>query len=365
MTATAPDTRNGNPGAIALKTDPRQIGFRHLLESQSVQNALAAAAPKHLSVPKLLRVALGAMQKNPKLLECTPESVLLSLLQSAAYGLEPDGGPLGQGYLVPFWNGKAKRLECQFIPGYRGLVKLARNSGEVADVWAEVVFECDMKAPGHFSYELGLNQDLKHRRNDEATETGALRYVYAVARFRDGEKKFVVMNARDVEKIKAKSQSKDRDGKLFGPWLDHEPEMWKKTAVRRLCKMLPLSVEVQTKIMADESADETGVGLRLPELPALPAVEAIEGQASEPLGTTSYVGDESDRPATTPEPDPEFLREIADAAKTLDSEQSVQAFEKEYLGRAQLDAERTVIEGHAAEARKKLAGKSRQKELVK
>lgn len=276
------EQQNGGGTALAIKSDPRALQIKQILESPKMQQSLRAAMPKHLDPGKLIRVVLGSFQKNPKLLECNPESILYSIMQSAALGLEPDGGVLGQGYLVPFYNGKNRRMECQFIPGFRGLVKLARQSGEVADVDAQVVYERD-----DFKYELGLNQTLTHKRNDDVVDPGKLKYAYAVARFRDGERKFVVLNEREINAIKAKSASKTREGQIVGPWFEHEAEMWKKTAVRRLCKMLPLSVDVARKIAAEN--EETGTielpdTITLPDAGSLPTLPAPTDGVDEPAG---------------------------------------------------------------------------------
>ena len=49
---------------------------------------------------RFTRVALTALH-NPRLLSCTQESILASLMASAQLGLECDG-VLGQGYLIPY-----------------------------------------------------------------------------------------------------------------------------------------------------------------------------------------------------------------------------------------------------------------------
>lgn len=279
------DVKVKDQDGLKINADKRGMQFKTIFESESFQKILATTLPRHLDPIRLIRVVLSAMQSQPKLFECTPESVVLSVLRAGAVGIEPDGGVLGQGYLVPFWSNKNRCLECQFIPGYRGLVKLARNSGEVADVWAEVVYEKDQ-----FNYELGVNPKLEHKRNDQVTDAGAIKYAYAVARFRDGERKFVVMNKREIDTIKARSSSKDKNGNLVGPWIDWEAEMAKKTAVRRLSKLLPLSVETQTTITTDAghgslpaAVDFGTVAAMLPHSAQVTVPEEMQPEETEPL----------------------------------------------------------------------------------
>ena len=270
----AASLQTSDTGAAIVKAHPRMPAIRAFFTQESVMKALATTLPKHIRPEKFVRVYLSAMTNSPKLFECTPESLYLTAMRAAAMGLELDGGILGQAYAVPFWNGKERRLECQLVPGYRGLIKLARNSGAVADVWAEVVFEKD-----RFEYELGLEPMLKHKRNDDAEDPGAMKYAYAVARFKDGERKFIVMNRAEIERIKAGSSSKNKQGEVFGPWVDHPGEMWKKTAIRRLCKTLPLSVEIAELVAADEPSpmmvDTVTLDAKIPELPP-PAGEGID-----------------------------------------------------------------------------------------
>ena len=229
--------------------DARQAKLKKIMTGEPFQAALVQTLPAHMKKHsgRIVRAALAAIQTAPKLLECDPVSIVRAILQSARLGLEPDGGPLGQGYLIPY--GKDNPV-CQFIPGYRGLIKMARNSGEVADVWAEVVYSKD-----EFSYDLGLNPDITHKRCEDS-DPGELTHCYAVCRFRDGEKKFVVLPKREVDQIRASSKSPNK-----GPWVDWPGEMWKKTAIRRLAKYLPLSVDAQAAFESDE--DDTPVDMSM------------------------------------------------------------------------------------------------------
>ena len=111
-------------------------------------------------------------------------------------------------------------------------------------------------------------------------ERGPLRAVYAVARMKDAERVFVVLGRQEVEKVRKASKAGDS-----GPWVSWEEEMWKKTAIRRLCKYLPLSPEMQRAISLDEQAD-AGVAQSLADgiinLPEIGEEEVIEVAATEP-----------------------------------------------------------------------------------
>lgn len=277
-------------GSVAVRDEvrvmaERQVQFTQILNGDNFRKALASVLPTTVTPERIIRVVLSAMQAQPKLLQCAGDTVILSILRAASMGLEPDGGTLGQGYLVPFWSGKNRRLECQFIPGYRGLVKLAANSGEVADVSAEVVYEGDT-----FRYELGLQPTLEHVRNDKSTGERVLAYVYAIARFRDAAvpPKFIVLNRADVEKIKETTASRNKNGEIVGPWVEWESEMWKKTAIRRLCKQLPLSIERQTLIQAEPSERSPSTSGELLDTGSLggnlPAIESDQQQQDDEAG---------------------------------------------------------------------------------
>lgn len=230
-----------------------------------MKNAIASRMPKHLTADRILKTALTAINKTPKLLDCTRESLMLSIMQAAELGLEP-GGALGEGYLVPYGN------QCQFIPGYRGLISLARRSGQIVSIEAHVVHEKD-----EFSCTLGLDPTLEHTPAWDEADPGPLTRVYAVAKLKDGGVQFEVMSRAHIEAIRAKSKA----GKS-GPWVDHFEEMARKTVVRRLFKYLPVSVELATAMELQagaETGEFTGITLE-PE----PGTVTLEGQAAEGPG---------------------------------------------------------------------------------
>ena len=205
------------------------------------QQAIQEVLPKHLTPERMIKVVIAQATRMPKLLDCTPLSIINGVMVASQLGLEPDG-TLGGAYLIPYRNRKTGKYEAQFIIGYRGLIDLARRSGQLSSIEAHVVYEND-----EFECQFGLNPVLNHKR-DFSVKKGVMIAVYAVARFRDAANcyQYEVMSKEEVDKIRALSKTKE-----FGPWVDHYDEMARKTVVRRLCKYLPLTVEMQNAFRAD------------------------------------------------------------------------------------------------------------------
>lgn len=219
------------------------LNKKHDIIKAQVQRAL----PKHLSAERMIRILTTEINKNSALLQCTPQSVLSSVIQCSQLGLEP-GGALGHAYLIPYNNRKANIVECQFIVGYRGMIDLALRSGKITNIRAKAVYANDS-----FEYEDGLQIILKHTptQGDRGEFIGA----YAVAQFANvaaGGYQVEFMYKNEIDKIKNRSKPKD-----YSPWITDYEEMAKKTVIRRLFKYLPISIEMQKAIAIDE-AGETG-----------------------------------------------------------------------------------------------------------
>lgn len=213
---------------------------------QDRQAALMESAASMIDPGKMRAVVLSTFTRTPALWECDPISIARAVIESAQAGLEPTGA-LGGAYLVPFFNGKTGRKEAQLIIGYTGLVKLMRRSGEVQRVEARVVRQAD-----DFDYAYGLDPYLVHKPSTDVAQdaNNPMTYAYAVIVYRSGERYFDVMSAAEILGIKARSKAKDS-----GPWVTDEPEMWKKTVLRRASKLSPLTVEAQRVLDAEDDID--------------------------------------------------------------------------------------------------------------
>lgn len=237
---------NGAPnGALTNGGQRKGKTLKDFLSSPEVQSRLAQVANKAITAEELTRLALMAASRQPDLAKCSPNSILRSLMDASALGVKP-GGTLGRGYLVPRMNKKTGELECSFDPGWRGLVDIARRSGQIISIDAKPVYQND-----YFEIEFGTDAKLKHKPILEG-ERGKIIAAYAVAKFKDGSYQVEVLTAQDLKKIREVSRAK------FGPWIDWEDEMSRKSAVRRLCKYLPFEKDLEKALELDSDEDAIG-----------------------------------------------------------------------------------------------------------
>lgn len=223
--------------ALERRTDPPPT-LLQLIERQ--QPAIERALPATIGAERFTRIALTEIRRNPLLLECSPESVLGALMQTAQLGLEP--GPLGHAYLVPF----AK--ECTFIVGYKGMIELAYRSERVAAVTATIVYEQEP-----FEYRESQRGPILNHQPLPPDERGPATRVYAKALVRAGARSWMpvvkVLWPAEVEAAKKRSVAA-RKG--VGPWVTDADSMWLKTAVRRLAPWLPQSPLFARALEVDE-----------------------------------------------------------------------------------------------------------------
>lgn len=226
-------TKPESNGAIA-KTDTTIKGW---LQSDSLKAEVAKVLPKHMKPERMMRIAISALTRVPKLNECTPASFVRCLLDLSAWGLEPNGR---DAHLIPY--GK----ECTLILDYKGIVTLAYRSGVVKKIHADVVRTGDL-----FKYNMGEVQQHEpwayRTDTDKPAEAGEIIAAYCVVQMADGVTKCEVMSKNEVESIRRRSKAGNS-----GPWQTDWSEMAKKTAFRRASKWLPLSSEINEAFERDD-----------------------------------------------------------------------------------------------------------------
>lgn len=254
-TAQLSELRNAQPAARPLAEMKPKERIAHLLKQK--QGEIVKMLPKHLNAERLLKVAQIAATTTPALAECDVPSLIGAIGQCAQMGLEPNT-VLGHAYLVPFntkrkdANGQERWVKSvQVVIGYKGLIDLARRSGQIVSIAAHEVCAND-----RFELVYGIDEKLNH--TPAMGERGEVIGFYAVAKLKDGGHCFEFMSTHQVQQIRDASQGFQQAKKFkkedSHPWTVHFVEMGRKTVIRRLAKYLPLSVEFQAAAALDSMA---------------------------------------------------------------------------------------------------------------
>lgn len=281
-------TRRPQGASAPATTSAARKDVKSLLEGPAFRAEIAKVLPKHLTPERMIRVAITATMKTPKLLQCTADSLTKCLLDCSALGIEPDGR---RAHLIPFEDRKKGVTVCTLIIDYKGLAELAMRSGLVSNIHADVVRENDV-----FEYDLG---EIKAHKINFREDRGAAYAFYAICRFKDGSVKADVMSVDEVEAIRMRSKSPNE-----GPWATDPVEMGKKTVFRRLSKWLPLSPEFRDAVEKDDEEDPIAKAVNV--TPAAPLFQAPSIPAAEIPASTP-------EPATQAEPEPEQVAPEPDA----------------------------------------------------
>lgn len=213
-------------------------------EIQAQKAELKAILPDHLPVERFVKTAMIAIQSNPDLLNADRQSLFTSLQRCAGDGLVPDNR---EAALVEFntkvkVNGKDEWIKkIQYMPMVDGVLKRARQSGEVSIITARAVHQ-------HDEFDYWVDEDGEHLKHRPlfTGDRGQMILVYAMAKMKTGDVIVEPMTIADVEKVKAASKTS-----AFGPWKDWFERMALKSALHRLARRLPNSSEIMEMLGND------------------------------------------------------------------------------------------------------------------
>jgi recombination protein RecT len=282
-----------------------------------MRDRIRAVLPKHLTPERMAQIVLVETGRNPKLAECSIGSLAASVMLASELGLEPSG-PLGKFYLIPR-NQKNKatgrhEMTCTTMLGYKGLAELARRSGELSRLNAQVVYRDELTS-GAFSATIEP-PEIAHAFTPKPIDRAddAIVLAYATAQMKDGSRAQVILTRTEIEDRRGRSQSSS-----FGPWVTDFAAMARKTALRALLTggLVPLAAEtpLQKALEAEDgdnraparpeshreaAAREADLGIEL-GLDGSPSVEVLDDFDPDTGEVTDAVRDE----AGSVVPDPE------------------------------------------------------------
>jgi recombination protein RecT len=271
----------------------RKDEFLVLMDNPKMRLAIKEVLPKHLTPERIIKMMILSGNKTPGLRECTPASIISCMMACSETGLEP-GGVLGECYIIPY--GKI----ATFIIGYRGMIALARRSGQILSIEAHIVYKTDK-----FLCHFGSESRLEHEPDWETAQRDeSIKGAYAVGKIVGGGTQIEVMTKPQIDAIRKRSRASSN-----GPWVTDYGEMSRKTVVRRLFKYLPVSTSIineKTGMTVNEAItrDEDFDPMLMPD----PAPDAL-APGRHPLPK----GKPKDAPRPPPEPTPEQVEEAKKA----------------------------------------------------
>lgn len=235
---------------------------------------IVASMPKHMTPDRIFQMYQSTLSREPKLRECTLNSVLSCFMKCAQLGLElSNADGLGKAYIIPFFNKNNNEMEATFLIGYRGMLQLARNSGEIKSMQAKAVYDGD-----EFHYQFGLHEDLVHIPAEKRPRNAKLTHVYFIALFKDGGHQLDVMTRDEVDAVRSRSKSKNS-----GPWVTDYEAMAIKSVIRRAFKMLPNSADVKEEVQQHVDAYTPDYSDILPSSPGgLPGTDTEDPEEKAP-----------------------------------------------------------------------------------
>lgn len=228
-----------NPGSVG--------SFYEMMAPEIQKQGIYSLLPSHITPEAFTRAAAVAMAKSQDLAEADPSTVIMALSDCAKDGLVPDGR---EAALVTF-NTKVKRngrdewiKKAQYLPMVDGVLKRARQSGQIDVIAGKAVFDGDQ-----FDYWMDENGEHINYR-PKLVGRGDFTLAFAFAKLKSGELIVEVMTKEEVDRVRNASK-----GGQYGPWKDWYDRMAVKSVLHRLTRRLPNASELMDMLERGQVMD--------------------------------------------------------------------------------------------------------------
>lgn len=278
-----------------VRIEPERFKQEVVLASAEIAKML----PTHVSWEKFQGMVLSVVTGNNKLLECTQSSLIRAVKDAASTGLSLDP-IMREADILPIWSPGGMIAQCR--PRAIGMMKLARQSGVITKIIAHEVYEND-----EFDVQYAPEEKLTHK-PCLGGDRGGLTHAYCLWTFKDGTTSFEVIDQVRIDRAKASSEAYKyavKENKTNTPWIQDEPEMWRKTAIRAASKYMPMSQENEAFLRAlqleDRNDEIDGEFREVAEGAATAEKKAPESGASQVKALEGKLGVGEPKASTTPE----------------------------------------------------------------
>lgn len=274
-----------------------------VLQSDDFAERVTPLLPDSLPLSRFVAVAKTAIRTRPELAdpELDQRSLFNALIACAQMGLPPDGK---KAVLNVYTTKGVKKV--QLLPMVEGVSDVGADYGWL--IRSEVIYEAD-------EYDIvDEPPSIAHKRARPGVPRGPLVAAYATAT-KDGVRFQVVLYAEDIAKRRAKAKTQNF-------WNDWPENMWRKSAVHALFRVLPKSEVDRMKRLAAVTADEPEDAVELLYGPDGTEFHAVEAPADQPLAAGDKASDDlTDAHGGEPQQAPTADTPAADGAPGTDDDE--------------------------------------------
>jgi recombination protein RecT len=211
-----------NPVALKIETSAGALAM--LEEVRADISPLLAENGQ--TFDRLRSTLLIAIQQEPKILQCTADSLRREISKCAADGLVPDAR---EAVILPYWDSKAGAMIANYQPMVHGVIKRLRELGDVFSIICKLVYEND-----EYEENEARPEDLIHRSPGFGQPRGEVVGGYVI--FRDKDLRWMHFESMPRSEMdKARAASKAPDSPAWKIWRD---EMFRKIVLRRGAKYI-------------------------------------------------------------------------------------------------------------------------------
>lgn len=247
-----------------LNTQPsKKMGFSELVQAPQYQQMIAQSISGQAAQKRFITGVISAVNANPKLQECSTDSILTAALTGEALGLTPSP-QMGQYYIVPYGR------QAQFQLGYKGYIQLAQRTGQYKSLNVMTVHEGE-----YLGRDAVTGEPMFSWTEDEdGPVIGYMAAMETVNGFRKNiywsrqkmlnyaDKYSAAFSSTAFQKLQNGEYSEDQARRLTAPWYTNFDDMAQKTVLKQLLsKWGILSTEMVEAEAVPEPVQENTVNL--------------------------------------------------------------------------------------------------------
>lgn len=198
------------------------------------------ALPEGFNKQRFVLNCVAVMNENPEGFKSVkPASVVEAFTKGAYLGLDFFNKEC---YIIPYGS------KANFQTDYKGEIKLAKrySKNPIKDIYAKNVREGDF-----FEERIENGNQIVNFRPEPFSDKKIIG-TFAVVLYKDGSMMYDTMSVAEIEHTRT-SYSKASNSKA---WKESPGEMYKKTVLRRLCKMIDLDFDnIEQQEAFDDGSD--------------------------------------------------------------------------------------------------------------